>query len=68
MHTRFDDTTTHLKLTVELRTTLEGHSQLSRYPDVWDTLVSRLREDAERALRDAEAEVNYHKALDGSGQ
>lgn len=68
MHTRFNDDTPHLSLTVELRTTLEGHSQLSRYPEVWDALVSRLREDAERALRDAETEVNYHKALDGSGQ
>lgn len=68
MHTRLDATTTHFKLTVELRTTLDGHSLLSRHPDVWERLVSRLREDAERALRQAESDVNYHKALDGSRQ
>lgn len=64
MHTRFDDHTDHLHVTIEFKTTLEGHSLLSRHPDVWTALVSRLRADAERALRDAEYLVNYHKALD----
>lgn len=64
MHTRLDTSTDHLTVTVELKTTLEGHSTLSRHPDVWESLVSIVRGDMERALRDAQHKVNYYKALD----
>ena len=64
MHTRLDDSTDHLALTVELKTTLAGHSVLSRHPEVWESLVSIVRGDLTRALRDAQHKVNYYKALD----
>lgn len=63
MHHTDTLTTPSFTLTFTVATTLEGHSQASLSPDIWERLIQTLRAEGRAALRDAQHALDYEKAL-----
>jgi hypothetical protein len=63
MHTTDTVTTPSFKLTFTVATTLDGHTEVSLSPDIWERLVQTLRVEGQAALRAAQHALDYEKAL-----
>lgn len=61
MHTRIDASTDDIIATLDLTTTLGGHSRLSERPQVWHELVSGIRIAVTRLVEQAQDDLDAQR-------